>query len=90
MFATVAEVTDLDQFLRTFSTIGVEKRRQHGCRGAHVFRDPDDPHRVWVLFDWELEDYQGFLADPGIPAIARELALRGPPVKVDPLAQYDA
>ncbi|KUG61429.1 MULTISPECIES: antibiotic biosynthesis monooxygenase [Kocuria] len=90
MFATVAEVADLDQFLRTFSTIGVEKRRQHGCRGAHVFRDPDDPHRVWVLFDWELEDYQGFLADPEIPAIARELALREPPVKVDPLAQYDA
>ncbi|MEX5297449.1 antibiotic biosynthesis monooxygenase [Kocuria sp. CPCC 205292] len=90
MFATVAEVADLDQFLRTFSTIGVEKRRQHGCRGAHVFRDPDDPHRVWVLFDWELKDYQGFLADPEIPAIARELALREPPVKVDPLAQYDA
>lgn len=90
MFATVAEVADLDQFLRTFSTIGVEKRRQHGCRGAHVFRDPDDPHRVWVVFDWELEDYQGFLADPEIPAIARELALREQPVKVDPLAQYDA
>jgi len=90
MIVTIAEVTDFDQFLRTFSTTGVEKRREHGCRGSHVFRDPDDPHRVWVFFDWDIEDYERFLADPGIPAIAQELALREPPVKVDPVAQYDS
>lgn len=50
MIVTVAKVTDFDQFLETFSTRGVEKREQHGCTGAHVFRDPDDPNRVWAYF----------------------------------------
>ncbi len=90
MIVTVAKVADFDQFLKTFSTKGVEKRREHGCNGSHVFRDPDDPSRVWVFFNWKLEDYEGFLEDPEIPAIARELALGGPPVKVDPVAQYDS
>jgi hypothetical protein len=55
-----------------------------------VFRDPDDPNRVWVVFHWKIEDYEKFLFDPEIPAIARELALREPPVKVDPVAEYDS
>jgi hypothetical protein len=33
---------------------------------------------------------RGFLSDPDIPAIAWELALREPPVKADPVAQYDS
>ena len=90
MIVTIANVADFDQFLKTFSTIGAEKRAQHGCTGSYVFRDPDDANRVWVFFDWRIEDYEEFLADPEIPAIARELALRAPPVKADPVAQYDS
>ncbi|GAB3949530.1 hypothetical protein GCM10029976_082690 [Kribbella albertanoniae] len=90
MIATVAKVADLDQFLTTFSSQGVEKRREHGCRGAYVFRDPEDPQRVWAFFDWELEDYEKFLADPEVPAIAQRLALREPPVKLDPVAGFDS
>jgi quinol monooxygenase YgiN len=90
VIVTIAKIADFDQFLTTFSTKGVEKRKQHGCRGSYVFRDPDDPNRVWVFFDWRIEDYERFLADPEIPAIARELALREPPVKADPVAQYDS
>lgn len=90
MIVTIANVADFAQFLRTFSGEGVEKRREHGCKGAYVVRDPDDAHRVWVFFDWAQEDYEGFLADPEVPAIARKLALRQPPVRVEPVAQYDA
>ena len=90
MIVTIAKVADFDQFLKTFSTIGVEKRREHGCKGSQVFRDPDDSNRVWVVFDWSIEDYEKFLADPEIPAIARELALREPPLTVEPAAQYDS
>lgn len=90
MIVTIAKVTDFDQFLRTFSNEGVEKRREHGCKGAHVVRDPEDADRVWVFFDWAEEDYESFLADPEVPAIARQLALREPPVKVEPVARYDA
>lgn len=90
MIVTIAKVADFDQFLKAFSTNGAEKRKQHGCTGSHVFRDPDDPNRVWVFFDWNIEDYEKFLSDPEIPAIARELALREPPVKADFAAQYDS
>jgi quinol monooxygenase YgiN len=90
MIVTVARVADFDRFLKTFSTKGVEKRREHGCRGSHVFRDPEEPNRVWVFFDWSVEDYEGFLSDPEIPAIAQELALQEPPVKADLIAQYDS
>lgn len=57
MIVTIAKVADFDQFLKTFSTKGAEKRREHGSKGSQVFRDPDDPSRVWVAFDWEIEDY---------------------------------
>lgn len=90
MIVTVAKVTDFHQFLRAFAYEGRVKRREHGCRGAYVVRDPEDADRVWVFFDWEQKDYEGFLADPEIPAIARLLALREPPVKVEPVARYDA
>lgn len=89
MIVTVAKVADLDQFLTTFSTVGLEKRRQHGCQGSQVFPDPDDASRVWVVFDWSDEDYQRFLADPEVPAIARQLALREPPLTLEPMASYD-
>jgi quinol monooxygenase YgiN len=90
MIVTIAKVADFDRFMRTFSTEGVAKRREHGCRGAHVVRDPDDAGRVRTFFDWAQEDYERFLADPDVPAIARQLALREPPVKVEPVAHYDA
>jgi hypothetical protein len=90
MIVTIANVADFDQFMKTFSTTGVEKRREHGCRGARVFRDPEDASRVWAVFDWDAEDYDGFLSDPEIPAIARELGLDGPPVQAVAVAEYDA
>jgi hypothetical protein len=43
-----------------------------------------------VFFDWKIEDYEKFLTDPEISAIAQELALREPPMKVDPIAQYNS
>lgn len=88
MIVTIAKIADFDQFLKTFSTKGVEKRREHGCKGSQVFLDPDDQSRVWVVFDWAAEDYEGFLSDPEIPAIARELGLQGPPVQAVSIAEY--
>jgi hypothetical protein len=42
MIVTIAKVADFDQFLKTFSTKGAEKRKEHGSK-SQVFRDPDDP-----------------------------------------------
>ncbi|GAA1755363.1 hypothetical protein [Kocuria aegyptia] len=90
MILIIAEVADFDQFLKTFSTKGVKKREEHGCKGSWVFRDPDDPNRVWAVFDWQLEDYDKFLADPEIPAIAAELGVRGAPLMAAPVARFDS
>jgi quinol monooxygenase YgiN len=90
VIVTIARVTDPDRFLEIFETIGAEKRREHGCRGARVYFDPDDAHRAWSVFDWDAQDYEGFLADPEIPAIARELGLLAPPVHAVAAAELDA
>lgn len=90
MIVTVARVIDPDRFREIFETVGSEKRREHGCRGARLYFDPDDAHRAWSVFDWDAEDYQGFLADPEILAIARQLGLEGPPVHAVATTELDA
>ena len=90
MIVTIARVTDPDRFLEVFRTIGVEKRREHGCRGARVYVDPDDAHRMWSVFDGDPERCDEFLADPEVPAIARGLTLRAPPVPAVAVTELDA
>jgi quinol monooxygenase YgiN len=90
MIVTVVKVTDFDRFLDVFATTGVQKRQEHGCRGSQVYVDPEDPLRVWAIFDWDEEDYNRFLEDPEIPAIAQSLRLQEPPVLAIPTAEYDA
>lgn len=62
-------IEDFERFERIFSTKGAEKRRQHGSKGAQVFRDPNDQGRVWVVFDWDAEGWQSFASDPEVPPI---------------------
>jgi hypothetical protein len=88
MILATAKITDFDQFLSTFSTRGAEKRSEHGSRHSHVFRDPGDAGRVWVVFDWDAEDYDKFIADPEVPAIFQEAGLQGPPMKAEPAGEY--
>jgi quinol monooxygenase YgiN len=90
VIVTVVRVTDPGRFLEVFETIGAEKRREHGCRSARVYFDPDDELRAWSVFDWDAEDYEGFLADPEIPAIARALGLQAPPVRAVAATELDA
>ena len=79
MFLATVKVEDFDRFWGTFSTKGADKRKEHGSRGSHVFRDPNDENRVWVLFDWDEEGFQGFLSDPEVPAIVQEAGHQGRP-----------
>lgn len=90
MILFTAKVADFDQFLQTFSTKGVAKRKEHGSNGSRVFRDPEDATRVWVVFDWEVEDYEKFTGDPEVPALFREAGLQGPPVRAEAAGHYDA
>ena len=72
MILATAKIEDFDRFWNTFSTKGAEKRRQHGSKGAHVFRDPNEADRVWAIFEWDEEGWQSFVSDPEVPAIFQE------------------
>ncbi len=72
MMLATTKVEDFDRFLNVFSTKGAEKRKQHGSKGATVFRDPMEADRVWVIFDWDEQGFKSFLSDPEVPAIIRE------------------
>ncbi len=89
MLATT-KVEDLDRFLRIFSTKGAEKRRQHGSKGASVFRDPVEKDRVWVLFDWDADGWQHYVSDPDVAPILREAGHIGAPQPAQLVGEYEA
>jgi hypothetical protein len=79
MMLATTKVEDFDRFLKVFSTAGAEKRRQHGSKGATVFRDPVEADRVWVIFDWDEQGFKNFVSDPEVPAILHEAGHVGKP-----------
>ena len=79
MILATAKVEDVDRFLAAFTTKGAEKRREYGSGGSHVFRDPNDDTRVWVVFEWDQEGYNKLLSDPDMAAIFEEGGLQGRP-----------
>jgi hypothetical protein len=89
LILATAKIEDVDRFLDTFTTKGAEKRRQYGSKGSHIFRDPNDDTRVWVLFDWDEEGYQKLLSDPDMPAIFEEAGLQGRPEKAELAREHD-
>jgi hypothetical protein len=90
MVLTTAKIEDFDRFWNTFSTKGAEKRREHGSKGSHVFRDPNDADRIWVLFDWDEDGYQALLSDPEMPAIFQQAGVEGKPQAAQLARQHDA
>lgn len=90
MVLATAKIEDFDRFWKTFSTKGAEKRKQHGSKGSHVFRDPNDANRVWVVIDLDEESFQQFLSDPDVPAIFQEGGLEGRPQAAEPAGEHDS
>ena len=72
MMLATTKVEDFDRWIRVFSTTSAEKRRQHGCKGSTVYRDPTEADRVWVLFDWDEAGFKAFVSDPEVPPILKE------------------
>jgi quinol monooxygenase YgiN len=90
MMLATTTVEDFDQFLEVFSTRGAEKRKEHGSKGASVFRDPNEDDRVWVLFDWDEEGFQSYLADPEVPQIIQDAGHKSKPVPAPHGGTYDS
>ena len=90
MLLATTTVEDFDRFTTVFSTKGAEKRKQHGSRGALVFRDPNEADRVWVIFDWDLDGWQSFASDPDVPPIMQEAGHKGRPQVPKLSGRYEA
>ena len=90
MILSTVKIEDFDRFWNTFSTKGADKRKQHGSKGSHVFRDPNEDDRVWVVFDWDEEGFEQFLSDPDVPAIFQEAGLKGRPENAEHAREHDA
>lgn len=86
-------IGDLDQFLSVFSTEGLAKRQEHGCRGTRVFAPVGETGRVLVLLEFpDQTAFDGFRGDPTAPPIMRRGGAQGPPTftVLNAVAQYDA
>ena len=90
MLLATTTVEDFDRFARIFSTKGAEKRAQHGSKGAHVFRDPNQEDRVWAIFDWDLDGWKSFASDPEVPPIMQEAGHKGRPQVAELSGHYEA
>ena len=90
MLLATTTIEDFDRFTSVFSTTGAEKRKQHGSKGALVFRDPNEADRVWVIFDWDLDGWQNFASDPEVPPIMQEAGHQGRPQAAEFGGQLDA
>jgi len=90
MILATTQVEVFDRFLKIFSTTGAEKRRQHGSRGALVFRDPNEADRVWVIFDWDDKGWQSFVTDPEVPLVMKEAGHKSRPQTLTLASQVSA
>jgi len=90
MLLATTTVEDYDRFVEIYSTKGADKRREHGSKGSTVFRDPNEPDRLWALFDWDLAGWQSFASDPEVPPIMQEAGHKGRPQVAELSGRYDA
>jgi quinol monooxygenase YgiN len=90
MIVSMARVDDFDAFWSVFSTKGAAKRKEHGCKGAQVFRDPDESNHVLVVFDWDEDGFREFLSDPEMQAVFQEGGLDAPPRLAQPAGETDS
>ena len=90
MVLATAKVEDFDRFWQTFSTKGAELRKQRGSKGGHVFRDPDDADRVWVVFDWGEDEFKDFVSSPEAQEVFKEGGLQGRPQPAESVGETDS
>lgn len=90
MLLATTQVEDLDRFIEVFSGAGADKRELHGSKGAIVFRDPNEPDRVWAIFDWDAEGWQSFVSDPEVPPIMQQAGHRSKPQAAELVARCRA
>jgi heme-degrading monooxygenase HmoA len=90
MILATGRIEDLDRFLNAFKNEGGPLRKQHGSRGAEVFRDPSDANRMWVVFDWDDEGWESYVSDPAAAEVFKDAGLEAPPVEAEKVADHES
>jgi hypothetical protein len=90
MLLATTRVEDVDRFMEVFSTTGAEKRKEHGSKGAVVFRDPTESDRVWAFFDWDAEGWKSYVSDPDVPSILAAAGHKGKPQSAELVGSCEA
>ncbi len=90
MILATTTFEDYDRFMEVFATKGADKRREHGSKGAHIFRDPNEDDRVWVIFDWDEAGWQSFVSDPEVPPIMKAAGHKSRPQGAVATGRLDA
>ena len=90
MLLATTQVEDVDRFMKVFSTSGAQKRKEHGSKGAVVFRDPSESDRVWAFFDWDAEGWQSYVSDPDVPQILAAAGHKGKPQSAELVGSCEA
>lgn len=90
MLLATTTVKDFDQFMKVFRGAGAKKRKQHGSKGALVFRDPNQADRVWAVFEWDEKGWQSFVSDPEVPAVLKDAGHTSKPEALPLAATCDA
>lgn len=90
MILKTTQFEDWDRFMEVFSTDGADKRREHGCRGALIFRDPNEADRVWAVFDWDEDGWTSFVTDPAVPPVMQRAGHKGRPQGAEFAVRLDA
>jgi hypothetical protein len=90
MILATTTIEEFDRFLKVFGNEGAAKRKQHGSKGAIVFRDPNQEDRVWALFDWDEKGWEAFVTDPEVPPIMKEAGHKGRPITAAFGGKFDA
>ena len=90
MLLATTTVEDYDRWVEIFGTTSAVKRREHGSKGAQVFRDPNETDRVWVLFDWDAEGCKRFATDPEVAPILQQAGHKSRPQVAEAGNHYDS
>jgi hypothetical protein len=90
MILATTTVENVDKFLDVFGAKGAEKRGLHGSKGSTVFRDPNEPNRVWAIFDWDDAGWAAFVSDPEVPPVLKDAGHLSKPQPAQVLGSYEA
>jgi hypothetical protein len=90
MLLATTTVHDIDRFLKVFAAAGAAKRKQHGSKGSIVFRDPNQPDRLWAIFDWDEQGWKSFVSDPEVPPILEDAGHKDTPQAAMLAGRYEA